>query len=68
MANYPNKTAQIHVRVSRELKKALKMHCVRQDTTEQDWISKLVAGELARKAPDLWPEKKPASKKMLRRR
>ncbi len=68
MASSPNKGAQVHVRVTRALKKAIKMHCVRQDTTEQAWISKLVEGELARKAPDLWPEKTSAPHKIQRRR
>lgn len=68
MASASNEKAQIHVRVTRALKKAIKMHCVRQDTTEQAWIAKLVEGELARKAPDLWPENTSASHKIQRRR
>ncbi len=68
MANSPNQRAQIHVRVTRSLKKAVKMHCVRQDTTEQAWISKLVEGELVRKAPDLWPENTPPPHRIQRGR
>ena len=34
----------------------------------QAWISKLVEGELARKAPNLWPEETSASHKIQRRR
>jgi len=67
MASSPNEKAQIHVRVTRALKKAIKIHCVRQDMTEQAWISKLVEGELARKAPDLWPDNTSASRKIQRR-
>jgi hypothetical protein len=50
----PAATRQIHVRVSPELKKAVKMYCVRGSTTEQAWIHSLVEEELRRKAPDLW--------------
>ena len=46
---------QVHVRVSAELKKAVKMFCVRGSTTEQSWVLGLIEEELRRKAPDLWP-------------
>jgi hypothetical protein len=45
---------QIHVRVSSDLKKAVKMYCVRTNTTEQAWMQSIIASELHRKAPDLW--------------
>ena len=57
MAESSNKTSQIHVRVPPEFKKALKIFCVREGTTEQAWISKLIETELKSKAPDLWSEK-----------
>jgi hypothetical protein len=47
-------TRQIHVRVTPDLKKAVKMFCVRNGTTEQSWVRRLVENELHRKAPDLW--------------
>lgn len=50
----PAAMRQIHVRVSPDLKKAVKMYCVRGNTTEQSWIHALVQDELHRKAPDLW--------------
>lgn len=50
----PITTRQIHVRVSPELKKAVKMFCARGSTTEQSWIHTLIEDELQRKAPDLW--------------
>jgi predicted DNA-binding protein len=50
----PAATRQIHVRVSPELKKAVKMFCVRDSKTEQSWIHALIEDELRRKAPDLW--------------
>ncbi len=57
MAGSSNKTSQIHVRVPPEFKKALKMFCVREGTTEQAWISELIETELKNKAPDLWSKK-----------
>lgn len=47
-------TRQIHVRVASDLKKAVKMFCVRHNTTEQSWVRRLIENELHRKAPDLW--------------
>jgi len=45
---------QIHVRVSLDLKKAVKMFCARTGTTEQSWLHAVIEDELQRKAPDLW--------------
>lgn len=47
-------TRQVHVRVSTDLKRAVKMFCARTSTTEQSWIHALIEEELHRKAPDLW--------------
>ena len=53
---------QIHVRVSPDLKKAVKMFCVREGETEQSWLHGLIEGALKRRAPDLWSgEPKPAT-------
>ena len=57
MAESSNKKSQIHVRVPPEFKRALKMFCAREGTTEQAWISELIETELKSKAPDLWSEK-----------
>ena len=65
MAESSSKTSQIHVRVPPEFKRALKMFCVREGTTEQAWISELIETELKSKAPDLWSEKLPANKKKI---
>lgn len=46
---------QVHVRVSADLKRAVKMLCVREGTTEQAWVHGLIEDRLIRKAPDLWP-------------
>jgi len=46
---------QVHVRVSAALKKAVKMLCVREGTTEQAWVHALIEDHLKRRAPDLWP-------------
>jgi hypothetical protein len=63
MAASSNKISQIHVRVLPEFKRALKIFCVREGTTEQAWISKLIETELKNKAPDLWSENLPTGKK-----
>jgi len=65
MSDSPGKTSQIHVRVPPEFKRALKIFCVREGTTEQAWISELIETELKSKAPDLWSEKLPANKKNI---
>ena len=56
MAESSDKTSQIHVRVPPEFKKALKIFCVREGTTEQAWLSELIETELKNKAPDLWSQ------------
>ena len=63
MAESSGKTSQIHVRVPPEFKKALKIFCVREETTEQAWLSELIETELKRKAPDLWSKKLPSPRK-----
>jgi predicted DNA-binding protein len=66
MAKSSDKTSQIHVRVPPEFKKALKIFCVREGTTEQAWLSELIETELKRKAPDLWSERLPSKRKVGR--
>jgi len=51
----PSSIRQIHVRVSAALKKAVKMFCVREGTTEQAWVHGLIEERMKRQAPDLWP-------------
>jgi hypothetical protein len=46
---------QVHVRVPAAMKKAVKIFCVREGTTEQAWVQALIEERLRRKAPDLWP-------------
>lgn len=65
MTESSSKTSQIHVRVPPEFKRALKIFCVREGTTEQAWLSELIETELKSKAPDLWPKKLPANKKKI---
>jgi hypothetical protein len=54
MAGTPPKDSQVHVRVGSDLKRALKMFCVREGTTEQSWLTELIELELSKRAPDLW--------------
>ena len=63
MAESSDKKSQIHVRVPPEFKKALKIFCVREGTTEQAWLSELIETELKNKAPDLWSKKLPSARK-----
>jgi hypothetical protein len=48
---------QIHVRVSADLKKAVKMFCARTGTTEQSLLHAVIKDVLHRKAPDLWTKR-----------
>ncbi len=68
MAESPGKTSQIHVRVPPEFKKALKIFCVREGTTEQAWLSELIEAELKNRAPDLWSKRLFNNKKKSRSR
>ena len=68
MAESSNKTSQIHVRVPPEFKRALKMFCVREGTTEQAWLSELIEAELRNRAPDLWSKRLLNNKKKFRSR
>lgn len=54
MAAAVEKGSQIHVRIAADLKKAVKIFCVREGTTEQSWVVGLVEAELSKRAPDLW--------------
>jgi predicted DNA-binding protein len=63
MAELSNKISQIHVRIAPELKKDLKIFRVRQGTTEQAWLSELIETELREKAPDLWSERLPPTRR-----
>lgn len=63
IADTSNATAQIHVRVTPEFKRAVKMFCVRQGTTEQAWISRMIEDELSRQAPELWDPVKAGGKR-----
>jgi predicted DNA binding CopG/RHH family protein len=54
-AEHTSPIRQVHVRVPAALKRAVKMLCVREGTTEQAWIYGLIEDRLKRQAPDLWP-------------
>ena len=46
-----------------EFKRALKMFCVREGTSEQSWVLGLVEAELAKLAPDLSSAAIPSKKR-----
>jgi hypothetical protein len=54
---------QVHIRVPSELKKALKMFCAREGTTEQAWLLQVINSELAKRASDIWSHNNPNSAK-----
>jgi len=45
--------AQIHIRVSPEFKRALKIYCAREGITEQRWAQTTLETALSDSAPDL---------------
>jgi hypothetical protein len=47
------KEAQVHVRIPIDLKRALKIHCVREGMTEQALVVALIKAELQTNARDL---------------
>jgi hypothetical protein len=53
MPNTLARTAQIHIRVSPALKRAVKVHCAQAGITEQAWIERLIEADLGKQAPDL---------------
>lgn len=67
MAKTVQKKAQIHVRVTQEFKKAVKMFCARAGTTEQRWVLELTETALADQAPDLWPAAQTGPNNRIRR-
>lgn len=46
-------SAQVHIRVSPEFKRALKVFCAREGLTEQQWTSAVLHRALSSDAPDL---------------
>jgi hypothetical protein len=48
-----DEAAQVHVRVSAQLKRAIKIFCAREGLTEQGWALQVLDEALASQAPDL---------------
>ena len=46
-------SAQIHIRVTPEFKRALKIYCAREGITEQRWAQSMLESALGECAPDL---------------
>jgi hypothetical protein len=49
------RSAQIHVRVTPDVKRAVKVHCAQTGTTEQAWVERMIEAELYKRAPELLP-------------
>jgi hypothetical protein len=45
--------AQIHIRVSLQFKRAIKVFCAREGLTEQQWVHSVLETALVSQAPDL---------------
>ncbi len=57
------KFAQIHIRVSPNVKRAVKIHCAQAGTTEQAWVHTLIEAALSKQAPELLPRQRRASER-----
>ncbi len=55
------RTAQIHIRVTPALKRAVKVHCAQAGITEQAWIQRLIEADLGKQAPGLLTRPRRAS-------
>jgi hypothetical protein len=55
MSDTPTKTAQIHIRVTPNVKRAVKVHCAQMGTTEQAWVERMIETALHKRAPELLP-------------
>ena len=61
MAETLARTAQLHVRLLPEMKRAVKVHCAQVGTTEQAWVEHLIEAELRKQAPELLPPRQHAA-------
>ena len=52
------KSAQIHIRVTTDLKRAVKVHCAQSGVTEQAWVQQLIETALAEQAPERPPRQR----------
>lgn len=52
------KFAQIHIRVTTDLKRAVKVHCAQTGVTEQAWVQNLIEAALSKQAPELRPRQR----------
>lgn len=59
--------AQVHVRVSREFKRAVKIYCAREGITEQSWALQVLETALSEYAPDLGVPRDSAERTSKRR-
>jgi len=63
-----NEGKQLHIRIPEEVYKKLKVKCVYEDTSMQDYMASLIAESLGEYSTEEQPIKKSASKKPKRRR
>lgn len=63
-----NEGKQIHVRIPEEVYKKLKVRCVYEDTSMQDYVAKLIAESLGEYSVEWQPIEESASRKSKGRR
>ena len=60
--------AQIHIRVSSQFKRAVKVFCAREGLTEQQWAHNVLEAALLRQAADLDVGNRPTVRVATRKR
>jgi len=63
-----NEDKQLHVRLPEELYKTLKVRCVHEDTSMQEYVAKLIARSLGEYSDEKQPDQEKAARKSKRRR
>ena len=63
-----NEDKQLHVRLPDEVYKKLKVRCVHEDISMQEYVAKLIAGSLGEYSNEKQPDQEEAARKSKRRR
>lgn len=63
-----NEDKQLHIRLPEEVYKKLKVRCVHEDTSMQEYVAKLIAESLQEYSEEKQPNQEKAARKSKRRR
>ena len=63
-----NEDKQLHIRLPDVVYKKLKVRCVHEDTSMQEYVAKLIDSSLTEYSDEKQPEQEKAAKKSKRRR